>query len=85
MERRENRRVFPEILTKLAFGENIALMEDTTNKAESLQKIETATQNIGLFINASKTKTLHFNPSGKSRTHAMNGDKVEKLEDFPYL
>ena len=55
-------------------------MEDTINKAESLHKIETTTQKIGLFFNASKTKAMHFNPSVESHIHAMNGDALNFLE-----
>ena len=56
------------------------------NKAESLlHKIETATQNIGLFLNASKTRAMHFNPSVQSHIHALNGDEIEKVDDFLYL
>ena len=61
-------------------------MKDTINKAESfLHKIETATQKIGLFLNASETKAMHFNPSVESHIHALNGDKIEKVDDFLYL
>ena len=61
-------------------------MEDTINKAESLlHKIETATQKIGLFLNASKTKAMHFNPSVESHIHALNGNEIEKVDDFLYL
>ena len=58
-------------------------MEDMISKAESLIcKIETATQNIVLFINASKTKAMHFYFSVESHIHAMNGDEIEKVDDF---
>ena len=56
------------------------------NKAESLlHKIETTTQKIGLFLNASNAKAMHFNPSVESHIHAMNGDEIEKVGDFLYL
>ena len=61
-------------------------MGDTINKSEFLlYKIETTTQKIGLFLNASKTKVMHFNPSVESHIHAMNGDEIEKVDDFLYL
>ena len=52
------------------------------NKAESLHKIETATQSIVLFLNPSKTKAMHFNLSVESHIHALNGDEIEKVDDF---
>ena len=67
LKRKGSRRVPPEKLAELAFADDIALMEDTINKAESLlHKIETATQKIGLFFNASKTKVMYFNLSVES-------------------
>ena len=57
LKRRERRRLHLEILGELAFADDISLMEDTINKAESIfHKIETATPSTGLFFNASKTK-----------------------------
>ena len=67
LKRKGSRRVFPEKLAELAFADDITLMEDTINKAESLlHKIETTTQKIGLFLKANKTKAMHFNPSVES-------------------
>ena len=43
LKRKGSRRIPPEKLAELAFADDIALMEDTINKAESLHKIETAT------------------------------------------
>ena len=57
LKRRRSRRAPPELLPDLAFADDIALMEDTINKAQAfLHKVEIATQTIGLFLNASKTK-----------------------------
>ena len=63
------------------------MMEDTINKAESLlHKIETATQKIGLFLNASKTfVAMNFSPSVESHIHALNSDEIEKVDDFGRL
>ena len=81
-----SRRVSLQKLAELAFAGDIALMEDTINKAESLlHKIKTATQKIGLFLNASKTKAMHFNPSVESHIHPLNSDEIEKVDDFLYL
>ena len=86
LNRERSRGVPPEKLAKLAFADDIALIEDTINKAEShLHKIETATQKIGLFLYASKTKATHFNPSVECHIHALNGDEIEKVDVFLYL
>ena len=83
---RRNRRVPSEKLAEIAYADDIAVIEDTINKTESLfHKIETATQKNGLFLNASKNKAMHFNPSVKNHIHALNGDEIEKVDDFLYL
>jgi len=67
-------------------SDDIALMEDTINKAESLlHKVEVATQTIGLFLNAGKTKVMHINPTTNNTIRATNGDEIERVEDFLYL
>ena len=86
LKRRGSGRVHSKKLAKLAFFDDIALMEDTINKAESLlHENKTATQKIGLFLNASKNKAIHFNPSVESHIHARNGDEIEQVDDFLYL
>ena len=76
----------PELLPDLAFADDIALMEDTINKAEAfLHKVEIATQTIGLFLNAGKTKVMHLNPTADNNIRSLNGDEIEKVDDFLYL
>ena len=61
-------------------------MEDTINKAEAfLHKVEIATQTIGLFLNAGKTKVMHLNPTTNNIIRSLNGDEIEKVDDFLYL
>ena len=86
LKRRRSRRAPPELLPDLAFADDIALMEDTINKAEAfLHKVEIATQTIGLFLNASKTKVMHLNPTANNIIRSLNGDEIEKVDDFLYL
>ena len=64
---------------------DIALMEDTINKAEAFfHKVEIATQTIGLFLNASKTKVMHLNPTANI-IRSLNGYEIEKVDDFSIL
>ena len=86
LKRRRSRRAPPELLSDLAFADDIALMEDTINKAEAfLHKVEIATETIGLFLNASKTKVMHLNPTANNIIRSLNGDEIEKVDDFLYL
>ena len=83
LKRKGSRRVPPEKLAELAYADDIAVMENTINKAESfLHKIETTTQKIGLFLNSNMTKAMHFNPSVESHIHSLNGDEIKKVDDF---
>ena len=61
-------------------------MEDTIQQAEALlHKVETATQSIGLYLNVTKTKVMHVNPSSEDNIHSRSGDVIEKVDDFLYL
>ena len=86
LKRRRSRRTPAQSLPELSFADDIALMEDTIYKAEALlHKVEIATQTIGLFLNAGKTKVLHINPTSNNTIHSLNGDEIEKVNDFLYL
>ncbi|XP_068680522.1 uncharacterized protein [Montipora foliosa] len=87
LKRRRSRRAPPDLLPELAFADDIALMEDTINKAEAfVHKVEIATQTIGLFfLNAGKTKVMHLNPTTNNIIRSLNGDEIEKVDDFLYL
>ena len=86
LKRRRSRRAPPKLLPDLAFANDIALMEDNINKAEAfLRKVEIATQSIGLFLKASKTKVMHLNPTANNIIRSLNGHEIEKVDDFLYL
>ena len=87
LKRRRSRRYPEEALAELAYADDIALMENSLLEAESLiHKIESATQSIGLYLNAGKTKFIHINPTSDiEKIHALNGDEIDKVEDFQYL
>ena len=57
------------------------------DRAEALlHKVEVASQSIGLFLNVTKTKVMHINPS--SEDNATSGDVIDqnrdKIEDIPF-
>lgn len=61
-------------------------MEKHIKDAEALlHKVESATQAVGLFLNAKKTKYMHQNPSSADPIHALDGSVIEKVDDFKYL
>ena len=86
LRRQRSRRTPAELLAELAFADDIALMENTIQQAESLlHKVETATQSIGLYLNVMKTKVMHVDPSTEDNIHSRSGDVIEKVDDFLYL
>ena len=50
-----------------------------------LHKMESATKSTGLFLNPSKTKYIHINPSANYSVHSSDGSQIEKVDDFKYL
>ena len=63
LKRRRSRRYSPERLSDLDYADDIALLEDQINSAqELLTAVEKACQEVGLFLNAPKTKYIHLNP-----------------------
>ena len=47
--------------------------------------MESASKSTGLFLNPSKTKYMHINPSANDSVHSSDGSQIEKVEDFKYL
>ena len=73
-------------LSDLDYADDIALFADTIHEAELLlHKVESASKSTGLFLNPSKTKYIHINPSTNDSVHSSDGSQIEKVEDFKYL
>ena len=86
LKRRQSRRHPEEVLSELAYADDIALLDNTLKEVEDLlHRVEEAAQSIGLFLNASKTKYMHLNPTSDELLHALNGSEIEKVDDFLYL
>ena len=47
--------------------------------------MESASKSTGLFLNPSKAKYMHINPSANDSVHSTDGSQIEKVEDFKYL
>ena len=69
----------------LAFADDICLLEDTLAAAQDLLlRVETATQEIGLYLNAAKTKAMHLNPTSTPLC-AIDDSEIVRVEEFKYL
>ena len=47
--------------------------------------MEKACQDVGLFLNAPKTKYMHLNPSTDTKLFSSGGSEIECVDDFKYL
>lgn len=74
-----------EVLPDLAYADDIALLENLLSDAQDLLYREHLAQSIGLFLNASKTKFMHLNPSAEQPIHTLDGLEIEQVSDFLYL
>ena len=86
LKRQQSTRHLEKVLPELAYADDIALLENTIKEAEELlHGVEVAAQSIGLFLNADKTKFMHFNAASNDQMHALDGSVIEKVDDFLYL
>ena len=86
LTRRRSSRHPASHLSDLDYADDIALFADTIQEAELLRhKVESASKSTGLFLNPSKTKYMHINPSANDSVQSLDGSQIEKVEDFKYL
>ena len=79
-----SRRYPAETITDADYADDIALLANTPNQAETLQRsLERAAAGIGLHVNANKTEYTCFNQTGDIST--LNGSPLKLVEEFSYL
>ena len=84
---RQSRRVPAVTVTDLDFADDLALLSNTIQDAQSLlHDLEVAAEKVGLFMNASKTEFMTINiDHEEALIKANNGDPLEHVQDFKYL
>ena len=86
LTRRRSSRHPASHLSDLDYADDIVLFADTIQETELLlHKVESASKSTGLFLNPSKTKYIHINPSANDSAHSSDGSQIEKVEVFKYL
>ena len=86
IEKRRSRRHPGICIADLDFADDISLINESIAEAENLlHRLELATQTIGLFLNAKKTKYMHLNPTTDFGIQSIGGTQIEKVDDFKYL
>ena len=74
------------MLADLDCVDDIALLVNTIKSAQDLlNRVEKACQDVGLFLNAPKTKYMHLNPSTNTSLVSSDGSPIELVQDFKYL
>ena len=84
LTKKRSRRYPAKTITDAVFTDDIALLANTPNQAETLlHSLERAAAGIGLHVNAHKTEFMCFNRKGDISTPDRNSLKV--VDKFTYL
>ena len=74
------------MVTDLDFADDIALLSELINQAQDLlTKVEVSAGQIGLVMNAKKTKVMAFNHDEEVKIITQDGSQLEVVQDFKYL
>jgi len=83
---RKTRRVGPKTVTYLDFADNLAIISNHVNQAQTfLYQLEDAARTVGLTINSSKTKVMTFNQPREVNLLTREGKKLDIVSEFKYL
>ena len=81
---KRSRRYLAKTTTDAEYAEDIALLANTPNQAETLlHSLERATAGNGLHVNAHKTEYMCFNQAGDIST--LDGTSLKLVDKFTYL
>ena len=84
LKKKRSRRYPAKTMTDVDYADDIALLANTPNQAETLlHSLERAAAGIGLHVNAHKTEYMCFNQTGDISTQDGNSRKL--VEKFNYL
>ena len=84
LTKKRSRRYPTKTITDTDYADDIAILANTTNQAETLlHSFERATAGIGLHVNAHKTEYMCFNQTGDIFT--LDGSSLKPVDKFTYL
>ena len=73
-------------LSDMDYADDIAQFDNRIKEAVLLlHKVESASTSSGLFLNPSKTKHVHINPSANDSVFSSERSQIENVADFKYL
>ncbi len=68
-------------LTNVDYADDLAVTSDTISNAEKLlHHLKDAAKDVGLYVNASKTKHISFDQQGTIQT--ISGEPIKAVESF---
>ena len=81
---KKSSRMFPaKTITDADYADDIAILANTPNQAETLHNLERAAAGIGLHVNAHKTEYMCFNQTGD--ISIPGGTSLKLVDKFTYL
>ena len=84
LTKKKSRRYPAKIITDADYADDIAILANTPNQAETLlHRLEQATACIGHHVNAQKTEYMSFNQAGDTST--LDGTSLKLVDKFTYL
>ena len=84
LTKKRNRRYPAKTITDADYADDIVLLANTPNQAETLlHSLERAATGIGLIFNAHKTEYMCYNQTGDIST--LDGTSLKLVEKFTYL
>ena len=84
LTKKRSRRYAAKTITDADYADDIALVANTPNQAETLlHSLERTTAGIGLHVNAHKTEFMCFNQKGDIST--LDGTSLKQVDKFTYL
>ena len=84
LTKKRSRRYSAKTITDAHYTDDIALLANTPNQAETLlHSLEQAAARIGLHVNAHKTEYMCYNQTGDIST--LEGTSLKLVDKFTYL
>ena len=84
LTKKRSRRYPAKTITDADYADDIALLANTPNQAETLlHSLERAAAGIGLQVNAHKTEYMCYNQTGDIST--LDGTSLKQVDKFTYL
>ncbi|XP_073670704.1 uncharacterized protein [Paramisgurnus dabryanus] len=75
-----------DMLDDLDFADDLALLSHSISQMkEKMQKLERISSQVGLVINATKTKEMRVKTTGKAKPVCCRGIELETVKEFTYL